>query len=265
MIDFTLEAYRGLLLALKKAGYGFMTFSDYCGREAGSSDGKFVILRHDVDAKAVNSLRFARIEAELGARASYYFRVVPESNRPDVIRQIVGLGHEIGYHYEDMAVCRGDAERAKAHFAEWLRYFRGFYSVRTICMHGAPRSRFDGRALWRTCDYRSFGIVGEPYFDVDFADVFYLTDTGRRWDGYKVSLRDKIPTYQDEWTRCGLVFRTTADIVEAAERGTLPPHVMMTTHPQRWTDARGAWFKELCLQRAKNCVKRLLVICKSKR
>lgn len=265
MMDFTLRAYRHLLLALQKAGYAFITFADYCDRRHGAFDGKFVILRHDVDAKAVNSLHVARLEHELGARASYYFRIVPESNRPDIIGQIAALGHEIGYHYEDMTICNGNAVQAQTHFAQQLAYFRQFYPVRTICMHGAPRSRYDGKDLWKTCNYRDFGIVGEPYFDTDFADVFYLTDTGRRWDGYKVSMRDKIPGYQDEWTRRGLVFRTTADIIAAAEKGTLPQHIMLTTHPQRWTDERGAWLKELCLQHAKNCIKRLLVICKSKR
>ncbi len=263
-MDFTLETYRHLLLTLKKSGYACITFADYCDGQAHRSDGKFAIVRHDVDALPENSLRVAQIEAELGVRASYYFRVVPESNRYEIIQQIAALGHEIGYHYEDMSLCRGDVAHAETHFAEWLRYFRQFYPVRTICMHGAPRSRFDGRALWQTCDYHAFGIVGEPYFDVDFADVFYLTDTGRRWDGYKVSLRDKIPHYQDEWTRRGLVYHTTADIVAAAERGTLPPHIMMTTHPQRWTDNRRAWLTELIGQNLKNCAKRLLVICKSR-
>ena len=41
-------------------------------------------------------------------------------------------------------------------------------------------------------DYRDYGIIAEPYFDVDFDEVFYLTDTGRRWDGDSVSVRDKV-------------------------------------------------------------------------
>jgi hypothetical protein len=92
--------------------------------------------------------------------------------------------------------------------------------------------------------------------------VFYLTDTGRRWDGYKVSLRDKIPVHQEQWTQRGWVYHHTSDIIAAAEQGTLPPHIMMTTHPQRWTDNRTAWLKELLLQHAKNCVKRLIVMSK---
>ena len=64
--------------------------------------------------------------------------------------------------------------------------------VKTICMHGSPLSKWDNRDLWKKYDYRDFGIIAEPYFDVDFDEVFYLTDTGRRWDGDKVSVRDKV-------------------------------------------------------------------------
>lgn len=263
MRDFTLHMYRRLLLALKKAGYVSLTFEEYCEAKADgvTPSGRFVILRHDVDLKAANSLLTAKIEAELGLKASYYFRVVPESNRPEIIRQITALGHEIGYHYEDMSIANGDVQAAMAHFERQLAHFRQFYPVRTICMHGAPTSRYDGRDLWKTYDYHDFGIIGEPYFDVDFSRVTYLTDTGRCWDGYKVSLRDKIPQYQDEWTRRGWTFRHTPELAEWLE--TTPrnelPDLMITTHPQRWTDKRFAWWKELMLQSAKNIVKRVLV------
>ncbi len=36
--------------------------------------------------------------------------------------------------------------------------------------------------MWKRYSYRDFGIIAEPYFDVDFGEVLYLTDTGRRWD-----------------------------------------------------------------------------------
>lgn len=257
--DFTLEIYRELLSALRQKGYQFLTFEQYCQLKV-SLPKKFVILRHDVDLKAMNSLRTAQVEHELGVQASYYFRVVPQSNQPEIIRAIAALGHEIGYHYEDMAVADGNVEKAIAHFKEQLAYFRQYYPVRTICMHGAPTSKWDGRDLWKYSDYRGLGIIGEPYFDVDFSQVFYLTDTGRCWDGYKVSVRDKIPMYQDQWTEQGLVYHHTEDILNAVEKSTLPPCIMITTHPQRWTDKPGAWAKELILQTIKNWVKRLFFV-----
>ena len=148
---------------------------------------------------------------------------------------------------------------AVEHFEKQLAYFRQFYPVKTICMHGAPRSKYDGRDLWKRYDYHDFGIIGEPYFDVDFSRVFYLTDTGRRWDGFNVSLRDKVPVYQDEWVRQGLVFHRTDEVIDAIENEKLPKQLMMTTHPQRWTDHVVEWHKEKAMQSTKNMVKGLMV------
>ena len=268
LIDFTLYQYRSLLESLLQQGYQFLTFEQYCEQKssphrpiASSPDSpKYILLRHDVDLKAANSLATAQIEHELGISATYYFRVVPQSNQPDIIRAIAALGHEIGYHYEDMALMQGDTEKAYAHFQQQLTYFRQFYPVRTICMHGAPTSQWDGKELWKHYDYRDLGIIGEPYFDIDFSQMFYLTDTGRCWDGYKVSVRDKIPVYQDQWNALGLVYHATNDIIHAAEQGSLPPRIMITTHPQRWTDRPLAWLKELLVQNAKNIIKRLFLV-----
>ena len=260
-MDFTLRTYRRLLLALKDAGYNFLTFEAYCRQKKSNTlPERFVILRHDVDLKAANSLQTARIEAEYGLKGTYYFRVVPQSNQPNIIKQIVALGHEIGYHYEDMSRCKGDVESAIEYFQSQLAYFRQFYPVQTICMHGAPRSQYDSKDLWKQYDYHDFGIIGEPYFDTDFSDVFYLTDTGRRWDGYHVSVRDKIPVYQDIWTKQGLVFNTTNDIIEAINQNRLPYRLMITTHPQRWTDQPFAWLMELVMQSTKNTIKKWLIM-----
>lgn len=260
-MDFTLSKYQQLLVALQQQGYQFITFEQYCDKVVKGEvlPAQYIIMRHDVEAVPENSLVFAQIEHELGIRASYYFRVVPASNQPEYIQQIAALGHEIGYHYEDMAICQGNVEHAYAHFQQQLQYFRRFYPVRTICMHGAPTSKWDGKELWKHYDYHALGIIGEPYFDVDFSQMFYLTDTGRCWDGYKVSVRDKIPVYQDEWVKQGLVYHTTDDVIRAAEQGTLPARIMITTHPQRWTNNILAWSKELLMQSLKNIVKRLLI------
>ena len=263
MRDFSLDIYRELLETLQAKGYELISYADYLHQMSNDkcqmSNDKYVILRHDVDLKAPNSLKTAQIEHSLGAKASYYFRIIPESNQPEIIRSIAQLGHEIGYHYEDMSLCGGDIDRAYDHFQTWLTYFRQYYAVETICMHGAPTSQYDSKDLWKKYDYRALGIIGEPYLDTDFSDVFYLTDTGRCWDGYKVSVRDKIPGYQEQWTAAGLTWHTTQDLIQAIEKNRLPNHVMITTHPQRWTNSKAAWYKEWLLQTIKNIVKRIIV------
>lgn len=260
MRDFTLQTYRELLLTLQKADYQFLTFEEYISSSVRTE--RWVILRHDVDLKAANSLRTAEIEYELGIRTSYYFRIIKESNQPDIIKAIAALGHEIGYHYEDLSLAHGDMNKAITSFREHLAYFRQYYPVKTICMHGAPTSQYDGRDLWKKYNYRDEGLTGEPYFDMDFTDAFYLTDTGRCWDGYKVSVRDKVPQ-QDQWVKQGLVFHTTQDVMQAIAGGQIAQlhHLMITTHPQRWTDRLSVWGKEWLMQTVKNMVKRLLILC----
>ena len=257
MRDFTLDTYRELLENLQRKGYQLIGYADYLKGKA--EKGKFVILRHDVDAQPENSLKTAQIEHALGAKATYYFRCVKESNRPEIIRAITALGHEIGYHYEDMSLCNGKTDEAWSHFQTWLAYFRQYYAVETICMHGAPMSKWDGRDLWKKYDYKTVGIIGEPYMDTDFEDVFYLTDTGRCWDGYRVSVRDKIPGMQEQWTAKGLTWHTTPQLLQAIQSDRLPKHVMITTHPQRWTNHKAAWLRELVLQTTKNWIKKLWI------
>jgi hypothetical protein len=247
-MDFTLKIYQQLLLFLQQAGYGFLTFEQFC-QEKENLTSKTVVLRHDVDLKAENSLATAKIEAALSIRATYFFRIVPQSDKPTIIREIAALGHEIGYHYEDMSLFGGDAEKAIEHFNQRLDYFRQYYPVRTICMHGSPTSKIDNRSIWKKYNYRDYGIIGEPYFDIDFNKVLYLTDTGRSWDGERFSVRDKVESVYD------FHFKSTNDIIHAIQSGSLPEQIMITTHPQRWTNSFFRWLYELFFQFIKNKIK----------
>ena len=242
-MDFTLSKYRELLDAL-----------DACDQ---------VVLRHDVDRKPFNSLETARIEREMGWTATYYFSAVPESWNEAVILQIAALGHDIGYHYESLTTCHGNMEAAYEDFCRNLERLRSLVPVNTICMHGSPTSQWDSRDIWKRYDYHKLGIETESYLDTDFSKVYYLTDTGRRWDGYKVSVRDKIPEYQEQWERRGWVYHTTDDIIQAINERSFSEQVLVNTHPQRWTDNMVQWLKELTLQSAKNLVKRVALVKRS--
>jgi len=325
---------------------------NYCGSFCFGMKDKFV-LRQDVDRMPGNSLAVARIQKEMGVRSTFYFRSVPESFDLGIIEEIAGMGHEIGYHYEDLVLARqkikvkrqknygrgqgawrrgGMAQStehsAQSHgrsdevtptspsdlrrtgkglrdnnvepetwnlkplfeagiesFARNLERLRKYADVKTICMHGSPMSRWDSRLLWKYYDYREFGVKCEPYFDVDFSEILYLTDTGRRWNGGNVSVRDKGLGIRDEglgeqykdWVRKPIPgslmnmtaestafqakynFRTTNDIIRAAEQDKLPDKMMMTFHPQRWTDKPMPWIKELVWQNVKNVGKYFII------
>lgn len=249
-MDFTVKKYQFLLQSLVAQKFTFQTFEGFLASPAKRS----IVLRHDVDLLPHNSLAFAKIQHEAGVRGTYYFRAVPESWEERIIKAIADLGHEIGYHYECLTTTNGDLTQGIADFEKNLHALRQLAPVSTICMHGSPMSKYDSKDLWKSYDYRNFGIVGEPYFDLDFKKVFYLTDTGRRWDGDKVSVRDRVDSGFD------LHFHATDDIIVAANGGGLPEQIMFTFHPQRWNDDKYLWTKELVLQTGKNLIKRLFYV-----
>lgn len=251
MRDFTLVIYKKLLQSAINAGYTLTSYEDYIVN--GHQYPKVFILRHDVDDLPGNSVDTAIIENSLGAKGSYYFRVVKQSLHPDCIEKIKNLNHEIGYHYEDMALNNGNYEKAYHHFTEKLKLFRNYYPVKTICMHGSPLSKWDNRLLWQKYNYKDLGIIGEPYFDIDFTKVLYITDTGRQWNNTTSSVRDKVKSdYQ-------FSFKSTNDIIQSFNGNKLPAIIMLNIHPQRWTDNTLLWTKELILQNIKNSIKTLFV------
>ncbi len=274
--DFTLSIYKKFLEQLVQAGYSTQTFQNFIE----DPDKNSIILRHDVDARKLHSLQFAHIQHEFSITGTYYFRMIRQSYDVELVREIEGMGHEIGYHYEDMDFANGDPKKAIELFEKNLNKLRTVANVKTVCMHGSPLSRYDNRSLWKHYDYRDFGIIAEPYFDVDFRKVFYLTDTGRRWDGNKVSVRDKVTGIKSKKATEGQIceehaangknsykgsslisydYKSTHDIINAMRNGTFPDRVIMNFHPQRWTDNPVLWTQELVTQRVKNVVKRVLI------
>ncbi len=290
-MDFTFDMFGVLLRTLSDSGYTFTRVKDYAGN-SGMADSHEVILRHDVDRRPSYALACARMEASLGLSGTYYFRITPGSFDKDIIQDIAAAGHEIGYHYEDLDLVarRGSIKRAGrtsdldklvreafSSFGENLKKFRQVGTVTTACMHGSPMSPYDSRLIWKYFDYGAVGIEVEPYFDISLERTLYLTNTGRRWDGSAVSIRDKVYSrneeYYRDWVRkplrgsamtmtspCDKIqreysFRQTGDVLAAAREGRLPERIFLTVHPQRWSNAIIPWMGELASQNLKNSVK----------
>ncbi len=249
-IDFTLKAYEKLCQTVKKTGHESVTVHKYITDCADLR--KVIVFRHDVDRSPMRALHLAQLEHDCGIKSTYYFRSKKSVFIPDIIHQIAQLGHEIGYHYETLAECKGDYQKAIALFAEELSMFQKIYPVTTISMHGRPLSKFDNRDLWKKYDFRDHGLIGECYLSIDYDKVLYLSDTGRTWHPTRYNVRDQVK---------GQVLpelETTEDLIQFIQKGIKQP-LCLLTHPNRWTDSSLIWGKEWLVDQCLNQVKRLLI------
>ncbi len=246
--DFTLAKYEKLCQALIR-NYDVQRFVDFLQIE--KKNGHLAILRHDVDKYPERSLKVAQLEKELGIRSSYYFRMMDDVFVPEIIQEIEKMGHEIGFHYEVVDKASGDIGRAIEIFEDELSEIRKVADVQTICMHGSPLKPWKNLDLWTHYDFRDFGIRGEPYISVDFESVAYYTDTSRCWDGEASAIDDCVE--DNIATR----IKTTDELIDIIESQSFDK-LMILTHPQRWTEGKGEWARELVSQKVKNIGKRML-------
>ena len=231
VLDFTLDKYRELCSALLENHYVPLTFSEYL-ENGNKLRNKLAIIRHDIDRKPFNALKMAELENEMGVRSTYYFRY-PYTFKIEIIKKIIVLGHEIGYHYEVLSKANGDHEKAKELFEKELGKFREIYGVKTICMHGSPLSKFDNRDLWTAYNFTSFGIIGESYLSLG-KDVDYFSDTGRNWNS-KNKKRDFIPGKVERFS-----VDATVDLIDLIKSGKAYK-ICILAHPERWSSSRNEW------------------------
>ena len=251
-MDFTLAKYKELCKTIVESNYSTLTFNQYFHSKNNISE-KFILLRHDVDRNAKKALKMAELENSLGIIATYYFRKKEDVFIPAIIKKIADRGHEIGYHYEALDKAGGDFEKAIRIFEGELKEFRKICNVKTICMHGNPMSKWVNNDLWKKYDFKDFGIIGEPYLSIDYAEVLYLTDTGRRWNS-KFSVKDVVGANSQRTEK----IKSTDDVIRMINKED-SEQMCILAHPERWSDGFGAWLKELAWQNMKNVGKLILV------
>ena len=254
--DFTVGVYLELLEAANKSGYSFITFSAY--KSGTIPGGRYLMIRHDIDAASRKALDFAGMEHQMGIKATYYFKARRNKSEINIMQKIIAMGHEVGYHYEDLAKARGDYFKAIKSFEKNLEILRQFIPVNSICMDGSIFSKWNNLDLWDHYSYLSYKILGDPYLELDFNKVLYITDTGRRWNAIKYSIYDKVKTTFSYWNK------SSFDIIKDLSDKSLPDQIMMTIHPQRWHSSSFQWITELILQWMKNKIKFLIIKNKSR-
>jgi hypothetical protein len=247
--DFALSVFVELIAAARESGYRFLTVGSYLGGER--EHPRFLILRHDVDRRPENALQMAIAEASRGVCSTYYFRFNPRVFKKEIVKRIVELGHEIGYHYEVMDKARGDPSLARRLFESELAEIRAQTEVSTVCMHGNPFSPFDNRDFWRHFNPDEFGLAGEAYESIKDQEIFYATDTGRGWNRTRYNFKDR---FADGSTNLLPSRESTADLIDLLRSGDYPK-LYLQVHPSRWSAETLQWyrqyFEDICINTAK--------------
>lgn len=250
MNEFTFGKFKELLNQFRNSYFSILAYNDFLNY---NYEKKVLILRHDVDRFPKQTLQMARMEAEMGISSTYYFRIVPSVFQEKYLKEIAELGHEIGYHYEDLTLCKGNYEKAINSFERNLAKVRKYYPVKTICMHGSPASPWDNKKIWKRHDYKKFGIIADTSLDIDYDKVFYITDNGFGWNRTNTSVRDKVKS------NFNIPIKNTDHLIELISHNKLPKKIMLNSHPDTFFDPGIKWLLNYGFIKSKNIIKWLIV------
>ena len=163
-MPFTHDAYRDMLFAILD-NRPILTFRQ-ADRIWHDPPARFCILRHDVEWSVPAAVAMAKIDAEVGVKSTFLFRVSGPYNpfyerTAPMIREIVGMGHELGLHY-DCALIQGDRRALTAQLKALESTFGVI--VDTVSPHQPNRgpvvdvpgwiNAYDHR-FFRNCEYAS--------------------------------------------------------------------------------------------------------------
>jgi hypothetical protein len=94
--------YSALIETPLRCNYTYVNFLSIHKRQEPN-----VVLRHDIDFSPYLALEMAKIESNLGIKATYFFmlrspfyNLFSRANN-EVVKEIIALGHEIGLHYDE--------------------------------------------------------------------------------------------------------------------------------------------------------------------
>lgn len=101
--DFCYTAYRNIIQQFRAKNYEFRAFNDPRNSDC---EARFVLLRHDIDFCLHKALAMAKVEQQLGVKATYFFMLSSpfynlfSAHDRAVAAQILSLGHRLGLHFD---------------------------------------------------------------------------------------------------------------------------------------------------------------------
>ncbi len=274
---FTFNSYRKLLETILERGYSIYGIETILEKKADgkATEGQYVAIRHDVDYFPARAVRMAEIENQLDLKVTYYIRRRFFDDNIELIQKIKSLGHQIGYHYEEIDT------HQKAPNMQISRDAAGFFigslldldklgfPIRTVCAHGNPLTDVDNRQVVHLIRDESFldrlaftydketirqkiseNLIGDASIDITGKDFdLYLPDTGRF--NPRFNLKDRIDD-------CPLIGMSSLAALNKILDNDNNRRIYMNMHPDRWSGNPLVWLFDFGFDSFKNIVKLMM-------
>ena len=258
-MSFYIADYIALIDKLRKANYRTVCVSEFFTLQANSkqqtvenTNQPLCILRHDVDRRHSFALNMAKAEQQNNIQATYYFRCDKHGHfEYEVIAQIAAMGHEIGYHYEELSRARGEQNLALAKFERNLNNLRVHAPCATAVMHGAPLSPHDNRELLEGRMLSQYSLHNDGILSFTDIPCLYLTDTGGQWMSTNNRRDNAGQPYEH-------TFASPSSKQFIADVRNKKPTLYISTHPERWCSQAWQFAFIGALDQATNMAKRIV-------
>tara|TARA_Y100000590_G_scaffold96056_1_gene109094 strand:- start:1272 stop:2021 length:750 start_codon:yes stop_codon:yes gene_type:complete len=179
--DFTLKAYKSMLVSFLEKGYEFTFFN--LVEDLSANTESFVLLRHDLDLSIARALPIASIEKDLGVKSTFFIRLRNGFYNPfnfeesAIIRQLLSMGHRIGLHFD---ISRYESnlsvnEIAKSCSKEREQLEKWFETeIKVISFHSPLPEHLD-------MGIKITDGVLHTYLPEYFERIFYCSDSTGKW------------------------------------------------------------------------------------
>ncbi len=222
-----LEAYEALLRHAIDHGYAIVPIGRYweLARGDGVPGQRYLLLRHDIDTDPGTARSMWEIEARLGVRGSFFFRL--STLDVGLMQAIDARGGEASYHYEELATVAKDRRpRTTAAARALIPEARERFAVNIARLRrvtGLPMSvvASHGDFLNRRLEVKNTEILADPAF---------RGSMGVRLETYDESFLQTVTSYHrdllypDQWMH--------GDPYSAIDRGERVVYLLI--HPRSW-------------------------------
>lgn len=238
---FTYGKWDAFCKKLKEAG-----LTSIPAAQVAASEGRYLVLKHDVETNVPKAHRMAAIEHKYGHRGSYYVQayLMHDKENLRLLSEMQKMGHEISYHYDVMDSQKGDLAAAILEFDKNKMIFEtAGFAFTTVCQHGNPVVERVGYTSNR--DFFRSETVREKYpsisdIMVNFktaaqTDYLYYSDAGRKFKLIYDPLTNDIVNSDDKnvpYDDLDALLRVLNEQTENA---------IISTHPHRWTAHAAAY------------------------